>query len=131
MSEALIKQMIEIQCTLIELAKQKENALIENHLEDLQAIVRKESTLVSKANILEMKMKESIDFSADHFSSLKEQLLRSVMELKHRNERNTLLIKDSLSFVKGSLQLFQTDRSVYTKEAKSKSGKLSIFDSQV
>lgn len=130
MSETLVNQMIDVQDTLVELAIQKEQALINNELESLQMIVRKESSLVTKANALEEKMRSEVDLTDYTLKPLKERLVKVLLDLKKQNERNTLLLNDSLAFVRGSLQLFQNDRSVYTKEAKSKAETLSIFDSR-
>jgi flagellar biosynthesis/type III secretory pathway chaperone len=141
---ALLKSLSEVQLELLVIAKQKEPIIIENRIEELNRLIRQESSLISKSRLLEQAivtsagsetlnaaLKNTVEETSE-LQFIQADLLETVTELKIRNDVNQKLLSDSLAFVQGSLQLLQPnqDAGTYTKEAAAKLEGKALFDSK-
>jgi flagellar biosynthesis/type III secretory pathway chaperone len=126
-----MKRLNDVHMQLLELADHKRHALVHNLVEELNKIVNQESKLVRQAAELEAKRVSEVDaylmkrgfrpdtrvtvtdlikimIRADEKRALQEaqgNLLKTLSQLKEKNELNQQLIKHSLAFINYSYDL--------------------------
>lgn len=137
-----LKGLLNVQVELLDIAKKKEEVLIKNEIEELNKLIRLESSLVSKSRLLEKSVTtllseqslisyiENEEMPTSDLIAVQKQLLDTVYQLKEQNDLNQKLLQDSLTFVQGSIQLLQPESKTYTKEAAAKSKPRTLFDSK-
>ncbi len=142
-----LSQEKDIYLTLLPIAEEKTKAIVKNDLERLQQITEREQEAVNRINALERKRNEVITNMGivlsrkpqeltlaeliriaekqpkdrDALSELKDALGTTVKKLADLNERNNVLIKQSLDMIQFNMNLIQSTRMVqgnnYTKSA--------------
>jgi flagellar biosynthesis/type III secretory pathway chaperone len=143
--EALLEcmdKLNEIHMELTELAERKRQVLVENQVDELNAIIRRENRMLHQVNDLERERTQAIGriliqrgyhpnprvtvsdlirliFRADEKKALAEaqaRLMGTLRELKRRNELNQQLIRQSLALIEYTLELamgIPGDEAVY------------------
>ncbi len=142
-----LSQEKDLYLALLPIAEEKTKAIVANDLEDLQKITDKEQMTVDRVTALERKRAEVInnmgivlgrkpeDLTLDELikvaekqpkvqeelRELKDVLGKSVRRLADLNERNRVLIQQSLEMIEFNMNLLQSTRMVqgnnYTKNA--------------
>ena len=142
-----LSQEKDIYLTLLPIAEEKTKAIVKNDLEKLQQITEREQETVNRINALERKRDEVITNMGivlsrkpqeltlteliriaekqpkdrDALSELKDALGTTVKKLADLNERNNVLIRQSLDMIQFNMNLIQSTRMVqgnnYTKSA--------------
>lgn len=142
-----LSQEKELYLTLLPIAEEKTKAIVANNLDELQEITNREQEAVNRINALERKRSEVItnmgivlgrkpeDLTLAELirvtekqpsdraalTGLKDALGKAVKKLADVNERNNMLIKQSLDMIQFNMNLIQSTRMVqgtnYTKSA--------------
>lgn len=142
-----LSQEKELYLVLLPIAEEKTKAIVANNLDELQEITNREQEAVNRINALERKRSEVItnmgivlgrkpeDLTLAELirvtekqpsdraalTGLKDALGKAVKKLADVNERNNMLIKQSLDMIQFNMNLIQSTRMVqgtnYTKNA--------------
>ena len=142
-----LSQEKDIYLALLPIAEEKTKAIVANDLERLQEITNREQEAVNRINAMERKRNEVITNMGivlgrkpeeltiaemiriaekqpkdrDALTELKDALGKAVKRLADVNERNNMLIKQSLDMIQFNMNLIQSTRMVqgnnYTKSA--------------
>lgn len=142
-----LSQEKDVYLTLLPIAEEKTKAIVANDLEQLQRITDREQEAVNRVNALERKRGEVIanmgvvlgkkpeelsltelirvaekrPKEQEALSELKQSLGQAVRRLADLNERNRMLIQQSLEMIEFNMNLIQSTRMVqgnnYTKSA--------------
>lgn len=121
----IMERHLEFHQTLLSMAQEKTDVLIANEVDALLGIVGEEDAIIKKIHTLEEERKQILERLGqkddDRFNhllekaphekkeelrGLREDLLHTLNELKEKNERNAILINESLELNEFSIQLF-------------------------
>ena len=155
----ILSEEYELYVKLNKTASAKNEAIVENEIEDLAEVVENEDELLKKIENLEEKRTKIIaelaqkhdlddDFQyknlinnfpeewQDKFSDIREKLLEVIDEIHEKNEENTMLLDEAIKLNNFSLNMLSKavspENGTYNKKQTSKKGKqnYNIIDRQ-
>ena len=155
----ILSEEYELYVKLNKTASEKNEAIVENEIEDLAEVVENEDELLKKIENLEEKRTKIIaelaqrhdlddDFQyknlinnfpeewQDKFSDIREKLLEVIDEIHEKNEENTMLLDEAIKLNNFSLNMLSKavspENGTYNKKQTNKKGKqnYNIIDRQ-